>query len=57
MILGIYIMYGRSPGNEMCAQLQPKKTKVRRLYQLLVLQQKASYVLYITNKMEHSPCH
>ena len=36
--------------------IQPKKTKLR-LYYPLILQQKAPYALYITNKMEHGPCH
>ena len=56
MALAVDIMYGYSgPSNKTCHQLQPKKTKVR-VYQLLILQQKASYVLYITNTTEHGPC-
>ena len=37
-------------------QLQPKKTKIR-LYYPIILQQKASNVLYITNKKEYGLCH
>ena len=43
---------GRGPNNEMRPQLQRKKTKVG-LYLPLILQQKASYALYITDKTEH----
>ena len=48
MALAIDIIHGRGHRNEMDHQLQPKKTKVR-LYQLLITQQKVSYVVYITN--------
>ena len=56
MALAIDIMHERGPSNEMCPQLQPKTTKVR-LYWLLIKHQKVYYVLYITNKLEHGPCH
>ena len=55
MTLAIDKIHGRGPSDKMRPQLQPKKTKVR-LYQPLILQQKASYTLYITNKTEHGPC-
>ena len=48
MVLAVDIMYGRGSSNEMCPQLQPKKTKVR-LYLLLVKQLRE-----FTNKTEHS---
>ena len=56
MALAVDKMHGRGPSDKMSPWLQPKKTKVR-LYQLLILQQKASYELYITNKTEHGPYH
>ena len=56
MALAVNIMHGYSPSDEMRDQLQPKKTKVR-LHQPLIMQHKASYVLYIANKMDHCPCH
>ena len=48
MALAIDIIHGRGHRNKMDHQLQPKKTKVR-LYQLLIMQQKVSFVVYITN--------
>ena len=43
--LAVNIVHGCGPSNEIRQQLQP-----------LLLQQKVSYALYITNKMEHDPC-
>ena len=45
MALAINVMHERAPSNEMRTQLQPKKTKVRLYYWLLVWQQKALYAL------------
>ena len=49
MTLAVDKIHGGGPSDKMRPQLQPKKTKVR-LYQPLILQQKVSYALYITNK-------
>ena len=52
MALAINVMDGYGPSNKMRPYSQLKKTKVRLP---LILQQKASYELYITNKTEHDP--
>ena len=54
MALAIDITHGPDPSSKMHHQLQPKNTKVK-LYHLLILQEKVSYVLYITSKTKHGP--
>ena len=56
MAVAANLMHGCGPSNEMRHQLQPKKTTVR-LYWPLILQQKASFALYITSKTKDGPCH
>ena len=56
MAFAVNIKDGRGPSNEERRQLQLKKTKVM-CYKPLLKQQKAYYVLFITGKMEHGPCH
>ena len=48
------IVHGHDPNDEMCPQLQAKKTN--KLYQSLMKQQMASFVLHIINKGKHGPC-
>ena len=52
MALAVDIKDRSGPSNKMHHQLQLKKTKIM-LYKPLKQQQKASYALFLTNKMEH----
>ena len=52
MTLAVDVINRRGPSNEMCRQLQPKKTKVTLLSEYITT--KDIYLPFITNKTEHT---